>query len=518
MRQIRDVLRLAVGQQRSVREVARSLGLGHTTVSGLLRRAREANLYRWPLPEELDETELERRLYPGNQGRPHRRPEPDWSHLDAELRAHKGVTLELLWMEYKREHPDGLQYSQFCVHFALWRGKVDLVMRQSHRAGEKMFVDYAGPKVPILDRRSRTVRFAASIFVAVMGASSYIFLEAHPDQTLPYWLQGHVHAFEHFGGVSELVVPDNPKTGVIEASWYEPVLNPSYADLAAHYGTTILPARPRRPRDKAIAEVSVQVAERWVLAVLRHHEFFSLDELNRTMAEELARVNDRPFRKREGSRRSVFMALDRPALRPLPPTPYEFAEWRRATVNIDYHVEVDHNYYSVPHALVGLRLDVRLSAGTVEILHKGQRVASWPRQGGRGQFSTLPEHMPSAHRLYLDWPPSRLIRWGHSVGPRTGELIEAILATKPHPEQGYRRCMGILGLGKRYEAERLEAAAGRALLSRAYSYRSLRSILERGLDRLPLPPEASAPATLGEHANVRGAGYFAPKGGSTPPC
>ena len=250
MRQIRDVLRLSLGQNRSLREVAESLGIGHTTAGDVVRRAREASL-SWPLPDGFDDAALERRLYPGNQGRPQQRPEPDWCHLDAEMRSHKGVTAELLWLEYKREHPDGLQYSQFCSHFARWRGKVDLVMRQSHRAGEKMFVDYPGPKVPILDRRTRAVRFQASIFVAVLGASSYIFIEGHPSQELPFWLQGHVHAFEHFEGVTELVIPDNPKTGVITASWYEPELNLSYADLAAHYGTTILPARPRRPRDYA---------------------------------------------------------------------------------------------------------------------------------------------------------------------------------------------------------------------------------------------------------------------------
>lgn len=507
MRKIREVLRLAWGQGLSLREIAQSLGIGHTTVGDVLRRARETGL-SWPLPETLDDAELERRLYPGNQGRPRRRPEPDWNGVDAELRRHKGVTLELLWIEYKREHPDGYQYSQFCAHFARWRQKLDVVLRQNHRAGEKMFVDYAGLKVPIFDRQSGAVQFEASLFVAVLGASHYLFCEAHRAEDLPHWLQGHVHAFEDFGGVPTIVVPDNPKTGVRKPCFYEPDLNPSYADLAAHYGVAIIPARPRRPRDKAPVEVGVQVAERWILAVLRHRRFYSLAELNEAIGEQVRRIQDRPFRKREGSRRWLFETLERPALRPLPPTPYVFAAWKQPKVNIDYHVELDANYYSVPYTLVGQRLDARLTATTVEIFHKARRVASHARVYGKGHYVTDPSHRPHSHRAHVEWTPSRMVRWAATIGPNTAQLVETILVERPHPEHGYRSCLGIMRLSKAYPPERMEAAAARALAFHLHTYRSLKSILERGLDRVADPSGDTVSQALPQHSNLRGAAYY----------
>ncbi len=378
MRKIREVLRLHFDQQRSLREIAESLLIGHTTAGDVIRRAKEAGL-GWPLPETLDDAELEQRLYPGNQGRPRWRPEPDWARVDAELRAHKGVTLELLWLEYKRKHPEGYQYSQFCAHFAQWRKKQDVVLRQSYRAGEKMFVDYAGPKVPVYDRRTGAVAFEASIFLAVLGASNYVFCEAHRAQDLPHWLQGHVHAFEHFHGVPRIVVPDNLKAGVREPSFYEPDLNPSYAKLAAHYGTVVIPARPRRPRDKAAVEVGVQVVERWVLAVLRHRWFFDLAELNAAIALRVQWLNERPFRKRDGSRRILFETLDRPALQPLPQTAYVFAEWKQPKVNIDYHVDARRQLLLGP-IRVGRSAPRRPADG-----HDGRDLSQGP---SRGQPST----------------------------------------------------------------------------------------------------------------------------------
>lgn len=507
MRKIREVLRLGLDQGRSGREISASVRIARSSVTDLLRRAKEAGL-GWPLPSEMDDAELERRLYPGNQGRPRRRPEPDWQHVDAELRRQKGVTLELLWMEYRRKHPDGYHYSQFCHHFAAWRQKVDVVLRQSHRAGEKMFVDYAGPKVPIYQPRTGVVLFQASIFVAVLGASSYTFCEAQRAQDMPNWLAGHVHAFEYFGGVPEIVVPDNLKAGVRQPSFYEPDLNPSYGDLATHYGVTVIPARPRRPRDKGAVEVAVQVAERWILAVLRHRRFHSLHELNEAIQACLQAVNSRPFRKREGSRLSVFEALDKPALQPLPPSPYVFAEWHRPKANVDYHVQIHDNYYSVPYVLVGQRLDARITATTVEVFHKGQRVASHIRAHGRGQYVTDRHHRPRAHQAHLEWTPSRLIRWAGSIGPHTARLVEAIMAERKHPEHGYRTCLGLMRLAKAYPADRMEAAAKRALMHHLHSYRNVKTILEKGLDRIGDQPEPSA-AVVADHKNVRGAAYYA---------
>ncbi len=504
MRQIRDILRLHWFQGLSMRSIAHSLGVSYGSVHEVVRRATAAEL-RWPLPPELDDAGLERALYTGNQGRPRVRPEPDWPTVDRELRR-KGVTLQLLWLEYKHGHPDGLQYTQFCQHFARWQATQDVVLRQTYRAGEKMFVDYAGPRLPVVNPRTGEIR-DASLFVAALGASSMTFAEAHEDRTLPRWIGGNTHALEYFHGVPAAVVCDNLKTGVEEPCWYEPALNPTYADWAAHYGTMILPTRTDHPRDNAKAEAAVLLAERWILAVLRHRTMTSVAQWNEAIAPLREALNDRPFRKRAGTRRQLFEALDRPALRPLPPTPYEFAEWRQAKVPFDYHVTVEHNFYSAPYRLVGERVDVRLTARTVELLHHGRRVASHARVIGRGHYVTDPAHRPAAHRRYLDWSSERLIQYARSVGPHTAQLVETILRERPHPEHGYRTCMGIIRLGTHYPPGRLEAAAARALAVRAHSYRSLKSILEHGLDQttLDLVPELRP---VGPHANVRGADYF----------
>ncbi len=508
MRKIKDILRLHTEQRLSIRQIARSLSVAYSSVSDLLHRAQAAG-FTWPVPAEMDDGDLERVLYRGNQGRPRSRPEPDWQWIDTELR-HKGVTLELLWLEYKRTQPDGYQYAQFCVHYRRWRQRIDVVLRQPYRAGEKLFVDYAGQTLPIVDGRTGEIRHA-QLFVAVLGTSNYTYAEAQWAQDLPSWIGGHCRALAFFGGVPELVVSDNLKAGVQHPCWYEPDLNPTYADWAAHYGTIVLPARPRHPRDRAKVEVGVQVVERWILAVLRHHTFTSLAEANAAIRELLDRLNARPFKKRDGSRRLLFEALDHPALRPLPATPYEFAQWKQAKVNIDHHVAVEANYYSVPYQLIREEVDIRLTAHTVEIFRKGRRVASHARGTGRGHYQTDPAHRPRAHQRYLDWAPSRLIRWATTVGPHTAALVEAILQEKPHPEQGYRACLGILRLGKYYPRERVEAAAARALGVRAHSYRSLKSILEHGLDQLTLDLQPDAPPAP-PHANVRGPVYFADKG------
>lgn len=355
--------------------------------------------------------------------------------------------------------------------------------------------------------RDRRDRARGQIFVAVLGASSFTYAEAFASQELRYWISGHVRAFEAWGGCPRIVVPDNPRTGVTKAHRYEPILNVTYTEMAAHYGVAVIPARPYKPRDKAKVEAGVQVVQRWILARLRKRRFFSLAELNAAIRELLAGLNRKPFKKLPGSRQSVFEEIDRPALRALPATRYQFATWKQATVNIDYHIEADHHYYSVPYQLAREVVDVRLSDATVEIFRRGRRVASHLRSGVRGRHTTTSEHMPDAHRRHLEWTPGRIVRWAEGTGPKTAALVQAVLEERPHPEQGYRSCLGIMRLGKRFGDDRLEAACTRALAVRALSYRSVESILKTGLDRQPLP--GPAPELLSrEHANVRGPAYY----------
>jgi transposase len=505
MRKIREILRLSLGEGLSRRTTAAAAGLPYTTVSDHLARAAQAGL-GWPLPDDMDDGQLEARLFARAEPPPSAsRPLPDWPTVHRELRR-KGVTLQLLHIEYKEREPDGYQYTQFCRHYRAWQRHLDVVMRQEHRAGEKLFVDFAGQTIPITDPATGEIR-PAQLFVAVLGASSYTYAEATPSQELPHWIAAHVHAFSFLGGASRLIVPDNLRAGVTRAHRYEPEINPTYAEMAAHYSAGVIPARPRKPRDKAKAEQGVLLAERWVLAALRHRTFFSLAEANAAIRERLTWLNARPFRKMPGSRAVLFAELDRPALRSLPAQPYEFALWKTATVNIDYHVEVDRHWYSVPYGLVGERCDIRVTAGTIEVFARGRRVASHPRSGEGRRFTTDPAHMPEAHRRHAEWSPGRIVAWAGGTGPAVATLVAEIMASRPHPEQGFRSCLGIMRLGRRYGDERLEAAAARALAIRALSYRSVESILRTRLDGLPLP--GSEPVTtIGDHANVRGARYY----------
>jgi transposase len=416
------------------------------------------------------------------------------------------VTLQLLWEEYRQSQAEGYGYSHFCQLYRQWRRKQDVVLRQEHRAGEKTFVDWAGPTIPIYDRESGEAQ-PASLFVAALGASSYTFARATLSQDLANWIECHIQGFEFFQGTTKLIVPDNPRTGVTRACRYEPDLNRTYLEMAQFYGVAIMPARPYKARDKAKVEAAVLLAERWLIAVLRHEKFFSVAELNQALAPLLQRLNQRPFRKREGTRASLYAAIDRPALQPLPSERYVMAEWKTVRANIDYHVEVDHHYYSVPYQLVGEELESRSTASTVEIFHHAKRVASHVRSCTRYHHSTLPEHRPKSHQAHLEWTPSRLIHWGESVGPATAQVIRTILESKPHPEIGYRACLGIFSLAKTYSNSRLEAACRHALEAQACSYPSLKSILKRGLDRQPtlmLEPERSSP----EHENLRGGDYY----------
>ena len=505
MRQVREVLRLKWAGGLSDRQIARSLSVSRPTVAEYVRRAQAASL-SWPLPETLDEGTLERLLFPAAPAQRAGAPlVPDWSAVHRELK-HKGVTLFLLWQEYKAATPEGCQYSWFCQGYRAWVSTRDLVMRQHHRAGEKLFVDYAGQSIPVVNSHSGEVHEAA-IFIAVLGASSYTYAEATWTQSLPDWIGSHVRALAAIGGVPEVVVPDNLKAAVTRAHRYEPELNRTYAELAQYYGFAVIPARAAKPRDKAKVEVGVQVVERWILARLRHHTFFALAEVNTAIAALLPALNIRPFKKLPGSRQSLFESLDRPALRPLPARPYEYAEWKLARVNIDYHLEVEGHYYSVPYALVKQQLEVRLSAQVVEIFHKGKRVASHQRSLLKGRHSTVAAHMPKAHRHYAAWTPQRLIRWAAQSGGATAQVVETILASRPHPQQGFRACLGIMRLGKSYGDERLEAACQRALTLGACSYKSIESILKNGLDRRPVPEQPAATAAP-RHANIRGPQYY----------
>ncbi|MGH2767750.1 MAG: IS21 family transposase [Actinomycetota bacterium] len=506
MRLLREILRLRHAGGLSQREIARSLSIGLGTVCECLARAAQAGV-SWPLPTDWEDGRLEAVLA-GAPGRflPPSRPLPDRARLHAELRR-PGVTLQLLWVEYLRDHPDGYRYTQFCEHYHRFARKLSPPMRQIHRAGEKAFVDFAGQKPWIVYRRTGEV-VAGELFVGVLGASSYIYAEAAPSQELPHWIGGHVRMFEFFGGLPAILVPDCLKGAVTTPCRYEPVLNRTYQDLAAHYGTAVIPARPHHPRDKAKVEAGVLVAERWILAALRHRTFFSFAEMNVAIRELVGAINNRPMKHLGASRRELFERLDQPALRPLPPNRYEMAEWKEVTVNIDYHVEVAHNYYSAPHPIAGERVEARATATTVEVFFHSRRIASHARQTGRGHYATRPEHMPASHRAHAEWSPSRLIAWAEKTGPATGRVVAEILRSRPHPEQGYRSCLGILRLAQRHGAPRVEAACARAQRLGAASYKTVKNLLAAGLDTLPFDAPAEAASTLPAHDNVRGAGYY----------
>jgi transposase len=506
MRTIREVLRLKFDCGLSGRKIALSTAVGRTTVGEYVQRFELSGL-PWPLPDTLSDHDLEQRLFPPLPDVPaDQRPVPDFQVVHNELRR-PGVTMFLLWQEYKLQQPDGFQYSWFCDHYRQWRSRVDLSMRQSHLAGDKLFVDYAGHTVGIVDRHTGEIR-PAQIFVAVLGASSYTYADATWSQQLADWIGSHARAFQFFGGVPAAVVPDNLKSAVHKAHRYEPELNPTYADMAQHYGVSVIPARVRRPKDKAKAEAGVLLVERWILAALRNRSFFSLCELNQAIRELLEALNQRPFKKLPGSRLEQFQTIDKPALKPLPARPYEFAEWKKARVHIDYHVEIDGHYYSVPHGLVKQQLDVRYSATTLECFYKGQRVASHVRSYLKGRYTTVAEHMPKSHREYAQWTPQRLINWAQQTGPASAALIEHILRRRAHPQQGFRACLGIMRLGQSYGDERLEAACRRALLIGSHSYKSVESILAKGLDRQPLEDPQQAFELEIEHDNIRGADYY----------
>ena len=508
MRHIREILRLKWTLNRSHRETARSLGISAGAVASVVTRARAMGL-SWETVGPLTDDALERMLYGPKLAQSVARPWPDLVWLHTELRR-PGVTLELLHLEYLAVHPDGYRYSAFCGYYRRWVAQQRTSMRQVHRAGEKTFVDYAGQRPSLVDPATGT-RTAVELFVAVLGASNYTFAEATRTQRSADFIHSHTQMVGFFGGVSAVIVPDQLRTGVADPCRYEPLVQRTYADWARHYGTAIVPARPAKPRDKAKVEVAVQVAERWILARLRHEIFFTLEALNLRIAALRTDLNDRPMKGYAGaSRRTLFERFDQPALQPLPADPYVHAEWRHATVNIDYHIEIDRHYYSVPHALVRAAVEVRVTATTVDILQRGVRVWLHVRSDRVGHHTTVPAHMPKAHRAHLEWSPSRLIAWGASIGPHTEALVQALLESRPHPEQGYRSCLGIFRLAKQHGPVRLDAACARAVAAGARSYRHVESILKHGLDRLPLDAAPTPPTPRPVHTNIRGPEYYPP--------
>lgn len=505
MRRIKEVLRLHYESGLGQRQISRALSVSRATVSEYLRRAEQSGI-SWPLPATLSDTQLEQRLFPPAIMMPSgERSLPNWVSLNKELKR-KGVTLFLLWQEYKAVNPDGYQYSWFCDLYRAWSSKLDVSMRQTHKAGEKMFIDYAGQTLPITNPKTGEIT-EAQIFVATLGASSYTFAEATWTQTLSDWIGSHTRAFAFFGGVTEILVPDNLKSGVTTPCRYEPGVNRTYMEMASHYGTVVIPARVRKPKDKAKVESAVLVVERWILARLRNRTFFSLGEANAAIAELLTQYNDRPFQKLPGSRREMFETLEKATLKQLPVESYTYAEWKIVRVNINCHVEVDYNYYSVPYQLISKELDARFTANTVECFFKGKRVASHRRSYDKREYITVPRHMPKSHREYAEWTPERLIKWAANFGPNTSGLVEAMLRKKIHPQQGYRSVLGLLRLGKQYGQKRLENACERALATGAISYKSVASILKANLDKQPLQKTLEDTDPI-EHNNIRGAGYY----------
>jgi transposase len=506
MRKTREILRLRWSLGRKVREAAISLGVSAGAVSATTKRAKAAGL-GWPEVERLDDQELERRLYGEPAPRKESRPEPDPRWIHRELRR-KGVTLELLHLEYLQEHPGGYRYTAFCDRYRRWLKRRGLTMRQNHKAGEKAFVDYSGKRPCIVDRSTGEMK-PVELFVEVLGASNYTYAEATMTQQSPDWIASNERALRYFGGSPLVLVPDQLRSAIREPDRYEPKAQRTYQEFARHYGTSVVPARPGKPRDKAKAEVAVQVVQRWILARIRNELFFTLEELNQRIAELLEELNAKPMKGFGGmSRRQLFELLDRPVLTPLPPTRFEYSVWKHVKVNLDYHVEFERHYYSVPYALVREKVEVRATVRTVEVFHVGRRVASHARSYEPYKHSTDREHMPPNHRAWLESDPGDIQQWAKTVGPYTEAMVNRLLQSNPYPQQCWRSARGLKRVGQKYGAERTEVACQRALKFGARSYKPVERMLKYGFDQRPLPEEEASEADVIEHDNVRGPDYY----------
>ena len=493
MRKVREVLRLKHTLGMSLRQISEATGVGKTVVGEYVRRAGVIGI-SWPVPEAIDDAELERRLFPAPGETALLRPAIDWRKIHAEMKR-PSVTLVLLWEEYRAEQAAGYGYSRFCDLYGEWRKTISATMRQTHPAGERLFVDYAGDTVPVFDQIANAER-PAHIFVAALGASNYTYAEARWSEGLADWIGAHVNALTMIGGVPKAVVCDNLKAGVTKPSRYEPGINRTYQDLATHYGFS-----------KAKVEVAVLIIERYVLARLRNRRFLSLEQLNVDIRECVTDLNNKVMRKIGKSRAELLETIDRPALDALPVEPFRYAEWKKCLVAPDYHVEIGKHYYSVPSRLIRQTVEARITDTTVEILHRGSRIASHARSQAPYRHSTITEHMPSAHRRYAEWTPARMMSAAAKIGPATIALVEAIMKAKPHPEQGFRACLGILRLEKSYGAQRLEAACHRGNDIGATSYGSVASILRHGLDKAYAQDKAPDGEPI-RHSNIRGRGYY----------
>jgi transposase len=510
MRQIKDVFRLHYEAHLSERQIAHACRVSRSTVQRYLERAAVANL-SWPLPEALDDAQLGRLLFPplqtASEGRQPSKPQPDFARIHQELKANKSVTLQLLWQEFIEQYPDAAHYSWFCQQYRDWARHLDVVLRQEHRAGEKTFVDHAGDTIPVIAPTTGQTR-PAHVFVAVLGASNYTYAEATWTRSLPDWIGSHTRALAFFDGATRLIVPDQWKAGVEKPCYWDPELNRTYQEWAMHNGVAIVPARPRHARDKAKAEQGVLLVQRWIVAALRKRQFFSLAQVNEAIGELLGNLNQRPFRKLPGSRLELYRQLDRPALQPLPAQPYVFAEWKKERVRLDYHVEVDGHYYSVPYQLAQQVVEIRYTATSVEVLYRGKRVASHARSSEKPGATTETRHQPKSHQRYREWTPTRLLEWAEAVGPFTHRLVEAMFIDRPHPEAGYRAAMGLRPLASQYGDPRLEAAATRAVRLKLFRLENIRSILKTRLDQQPLPMLVNSCAEPVAHDNIRGAAYY----------
>jgi transposase len=508
MIKLKEVLRLTYEARLSVRQIAACLSLSVGAISKYQQRAEAAGL-GWPLPVDLSDKALQAILQPPRKTDTSSvQVEPDFEQMAAEL-THKGMTRQLLWEEYASTNPGNhYSYPHYTVLFRRWRKKQQLSMRQYHRAGEKLFVDYCGPTMSVVNPDSGEIRFA-QVFVAVLGAGSYTYAEATWSQSLPDWIGSHVRAFEFYGGVPEIVVPDNLRSAVSKSCRYDPDINPTYQQMAEHYGVAVIPARPYKPKDKSKAEVGVQLVERWIMMRLRKQTFYTLASLNLAIRSLLVELNNRPFKKRPGSRLSQFKQLDQGALKPLPSSAYAYRHIKKARVHLDYHVEYDNHYYSVPYQLVKEEVVVHAGDTTLAIFYQGKQVAIHPRSHRHGGHTTDPNHMAKAHRAHQEWSPQRFLRWASDVGPHTEVVVRYQLESRRHPEHGYRACLGLLSLIKKYGKQRLEAACRRAQHIGAMQYKNIASILSKSLDKVPLetdsPEQTSLPLL---HDNVRGPDYY----------
>lgn len=504
MVKLRELLRMmSIDNDLSNRKIAVSIRISPSTVTKYVALIKQHDLSN-DVVEDMSDSDLKELLTPDKLPTDKGRPIPDLNAIHKDLKK-KHVTLSLLWEEYYEKNPDGYKRTQFCRFYQEWQKQLNPVMRQNHKAGEKLFVDYSGDTIDIQDPNTGELT-PMQVFIAVMGASNYTFAEATKDQKIESWISSHIRCFEYFNAVPAVLVPDNLKSGVKHACFYDPEINPTYQALASHYDTIVLPARAYKPKDKAKVEGGVLHIQRRILAALRNQTFFSLRSLNAAIKELLKKLNHTPFQKLDGTRQQWFDEIDRPAMKPMPDNPFEMATWKNATVHIDYHIEVDKHFYSVPYKYIGKHVSVRITKSTVEVFLNNERIASHGKDNQQNAPTTLPEHMPSSHKFLSEWNPERFIKWGKKIGPFTGQIIEQVLASKPHPEQGFRSSLGILRLAKSYSEHRLERACERAHAFGIYQYGKIKSILENRLDEHPLPKQETDQPT--DHVNVRGQDYY----------